>query len=70
MRIPSDTPANVHATRSGVLKALGLRPGQTFSAQVISHTPDGLTQLQVGSKQISLALPSKPQLGIDRKSVV
>ncbi|MCF6344257.1 MAG: flagellar hook-length control protein FliK [Devosiaceae bacterium] len=64
MKIPSDSSANINSTRSGVLRALGLRPGQSFTAQVISNSPDGLTQLKVGSQQISLNLPSKPQLGV------
>ncbi len=64
MKIPSDSPTTIHTARSGALQALGLRPGQTFTAQVISHTPEGLTNLQVGNQQLSLALPSKAQLGI------
>ncbi len=64
MKIPSDNAANIHATRAGILRALGLRPGQTFTAQVVTHTPDGLTQLRIGSQQISLNLPSKPQIGV------
>ena len=53
----------MHTTRSGALQSLGLRPGQTFTAQVLSHTPDGSTQLQVGKHQLSLVLPSKAQIG-------
>ena len=53
----------MHTTRSGALQSLGLRPGQTFTAQVLSHTPDGATQLQVGKHQFSLVLPSKVQIG-------
>ncbi len=64
LKIVSDSSANINSTRSGVLRALGLRPGQSFTAQVISNSPDGLTQLKVGSQQISLNLPSKPQLGV------
>lgn len=64
MRIPSDNPTTTHTARSGALQALGLRPGQTFTAQVISHTPEGLTNLQVGSQSLSLALPSKAQIGV------
>ncbi len=64
MKIPSDSSANISSTRSGVLRALGLRPGQSFTAQVTANSPDGLTQLKIGSQLISLNLPSKPQIGV------
>lgn len=63
MRIPSDNQIVVQAPRSGALEALGLKQGQTFTAQVTGQAPGGATQLQVGNQQITLVLPNPPQLG-------
>lgn len=63
MRIPSDNQIVVQVPRSGLLEALGLKQGQTFTAQVTGQAPGGATQLQVGNQQITLVLPNPPQLG-------
>lgn len=63
MRIPSDYQIPVQTPRAGVLEALGLKPGEAFTAQVIGQTASGSALLQVGGQQINLALPIKPQLG-------
>lgn len=63
MRIPSDIPVNLHAARHSALEVLGLKTGQSFTAEVVSQNPGGATQLRVGGQQIFLNLPIEPQLG-------
>lgn len=63
MRIPSDIQVNTPAPRSGLLESLGLRVGQTVSAQVIGQTPGGGSTVLIGNQQLTLNLPPGTNLG-------
>lgn len=64
MRIPSDIQVNQHtAARNSALEVLGLKSGQSFTAEVLGQNASGATQLRVGGQQVLLNLPVKPQLG-------
>lgn len=59
MRVPSDFQIPVTAPRSGVLEALGLKIGETLTAQVVGQNANGSTLVQIGNQQVSLQLPQQ-----------